>query len=77
MMYVMMFSLGFDNKWDDSYGASENIFIRLIAGFSALRDGRMVIGVDDTVRAYRTLLKLINTDVTVYKALPELIDWDK
>ena len=77
MMYVMMFSLGFDNKWDDSYGASENIFIRLIAAFSALADGRMFIGVDDTVRAYRTLLKLINTDVTGYKALPELINWDK
>ena len=77
MMYVMMFSLGFDNKWDDSYGASENIFIRLIAAFSALADGRMFIGVDDTVRAYRTLLKLINTDVTGYKVIPELINWDK
>ncbi|MDP3485276.1 MAG: hypothetical protein Q8S06_07195, partial [Methanobacteriaceae archaeon] len=77
MMYMMMFSLGFDNKWDNSYGASEDIFICLIAAFSALADGRMFIGVDDTVRAYRTLLKLINTDVTGYKALPELINWDK
>jgi hypothetical protein len=49
----------------------------LIAAFSALEDGRMFIGVGDTVRAYRTLLKLINTDVTVYKAIPELVDWDK
>ncbi|MDP3033555.1 MAG: hypothetical protein Q8M97_00400 [Methanobacteriaceae archaeon] len=77
MMYMMMFSLGFDNKWDNSYGASEDIFICLIAAFSALADGRMFIGLDDTVRAYRTLLKLINTDVTGYKALPELINWDK
>ena len=77
MMYVTTFASDDDDFYDSSYRASENIFIRLIAAFSALADGRMFIGLDDTVRAYRTLLKLINTDVTEYKALPELINWDK
>jgi hypothetical protein len=56
-----------------TYGATEDLFIRTIAGCSAVNDNRLEIEAEDVVRAYKTFFKLIKTDVTKYKAIPELV----
>jgi hypothetical protein len=38
-----------------------------------VNSGRDWIGYEDTVIAYKTFLKLIKTDITQYKAIPERI----
>lgn len=58
------------NKWKGAggraqfFGATEKTFIKLLAGCSAVLDGRDRIGVEDVVRANRTYLKLIDTDIS-------------
>jgi len=59
------------NKFPSAYRSTEDLFIRTIAGCSAVNDGRLEIEAEDVVRAYKTFLKLIKTDVTKYKAIPE------
>jgi len=64
------------NKWIkriSTYKAMEDLFIRTIAGCSAVNDGRLEIEAEDVVRAYKTFFKLIETDVTKYKAIPERV----
>ena len=59
--------------WDSKYASTEDLFIHLLAGCSTVNDGRLEIKAEDVVRAYRTFFKLIKTDVTKYKAIPERI----
>jgi len=60
--------------WITTYRVTEDLFIQTIAGCSAVNEGRLEIGVEDVVRAYKTFFKLIKTDVTKYKAIPELLE---
>ena len=53
------------------YWSTEDLFIRTIAGCSAVNDGRLEIKAEDVVMAYKTFFKLIKTDVTKYKSVPE------
>jgi hypothetical protein len=53
------------------YWSTEDLFIRTIAGCSAVNDNRLEIEAEDVVVAYKTFFKLIKTDVTKYKAIPE------
>lgn len=46
----------------------ENLFLKLIARCSAVKEGRDRINREDIVISYKTYLKLLNTDVTKYKA---------
>ena len=46
----------------------EEMFIKLMAGCNAVNDNRDKITKEDTVIGYKTYLKLLNTDVTKYKA---------
>lgn len=55
------------------YKAIEELFIQLLAGCSAVNNGRLEIEAEDVIIAYKTLFKLIKTDVTKYKAIPERI----
>lgn len=57
--------------WLSTYWSTEDLFIRTIAGCSAVNDGRLEIEAEDVVRAYKVFFKLIKTDVTKYKAIPE------
>ncbi|KAF5067453.1 hypothetical protein [Methanobacterium aggregans] len=57
------------NKWggknvDWNFPITEKTFIKLLAGCSAVLDGRDRICVDDVVRANKTYLKLIDTDIS-------------
>jgi hypothetical protein len=54
-----------------TYWSTEDLFIRTIAGCSAVNDNRLEIEAEDVVVAYKTFFKLIKTDVTKYKAIPE------
>lgn len=55
------------------YKVAEELFIQLLAGCSAVNNSRDEIHEDDVIRAYKTFFKLINTDVTKYKAIHELV----
>jgi hypothetical protein len=46
----------------------ENMFIKLMAGCSAVNDNRNFITKEDIVIGYKTYIKLLNTDITKYKA---------
>jgi hypothetical protein len=52
----------------------EEAFIELIAGCSAVNDDRDYITKEDIITSYKTYLKLLNTDVTKYKARNALND---
>ncbi|HEX3012960.1 MAG TPA: hypothetical protein VHO92_01630 [Methanobacterium sp.] len=62
------------NKWPSAYRSTEDLFIRTIAGCSAVNDGRLEIRAEDVIMAYKTFFKLIKTDVTKYKAIPERLN---
>lgn len=47
-----------------TFRVTENAFLLLLSGCSAVLNGRDRIGVDDVVRANRTYLKLIDTDIS-------------
>ena len=47
-----------------TFRVTENAFLLLLSGCSAVLDGRDRIGVDDVVRANKTYLKLIDTDIS-------------
>jgi len=51
----------------------EEEFIELIAGSSAVNDNREYLSKEDVLIGYKTYLKLLNTDITKYKAkLPDI-----
>jgi len=53
-----------------SYRRFFNLFL---AACSAVNDNRDAINQEDVIRAYKTYFKLIKTDITKYKAKPDLI----
>jgi len=59
--------------WESTYAAMEDLFIQFLAACNAVNNGRLEIGAEDTIVAYKTFLKLIKTDVTKYKAINERI----
>ena len=75
MFEVMDFILDYPAITDrpSKYRSTEDLFVQFLAACSAVNDGRLGIGINDTVKAYTTFLKLIKTDVTRYKAIPERI----
>ena len=58
------------------FTAIEKKFIELMAGCSAVKDDREYINKEDIIIGFRTYFKLLNTDVTKYKAqnTPESVD---
>lgn len=75
MFEVMDFSLNYPdfNDWSSKYRSTEDLFIQFLAACNAINNGRLEMGTEDTIVAYKTFLKLIKTDVTQYKAIPERI----
>lgn len=79
MFEIMEYSLDYSDRISEylkdlsSYRSTEDLFIQTLAGFSAVNDGRLEIEEKDVVIAYKTFFKLIKTDVTKYKAIPELV----
>lgn len=59
--------------WITDYRVAEDLFIQTLAGCSAVNDGRLEVEPEDVIMAYKTFFKLIKTDVTKYKAIPELV----
>jgi hypothetical protein len=51
------------------FSAIEKAVIELIAGCSAVKDNRKFINNEDVVIGFKTYLKLLNTDVTKYRAV--------
>lgn len=70
MMYLKLDFPAF-KKWPSTYRSTEDLFIRLLSGCSAVNNDRVNIEAEDVVIAYKTFFKLIKTDVTKYKAIPE------
>lgn len=60
--------------FSEEYWPTESGFIQLLAGCSAVLNGRDVINSEDVIVAYKTFLKFIRTDVTVFKAPQSIID---
>jgi hypothetical protein len=75
MFEVMDFMLDYPtiDNYPHKYRATEDIFIQFLAACNAVNDGRLGIETEDTIVAYNTFFKLIKTDVTKYKAIPELV----
>jgi len=61
--------------WNSYYAPTEDVFIQVLSACSAVNDGRVEIEAEDVIRAYKTFFKLIKTNVTKYKAIPERIKW--
>ena len=59
--------------WMTKYEVTEDFFIKTLAACNAVNNNRQTIDDQDIVIAYKTFFKLINTDVTKYKAIPELV----
>jgi hypothetical protein len=62
-----------DYSWD-SFGADENMFVSFLCFCSAASDDRVLVSESDVIRAYKTYFKLLMTDVTVFKADPEVLN---
>ena len=62
------FILIFNEKWikdvTSTFTATEDTFILLLSGCSAVLEGRSKINTFDVIRANRTYLKLINNDIS-------------
>jgi len=58
----------------DRFRITEKAFLLTLSGYSAVNDGRDKINKKDVVKAYKTYFKLIRTDITKYKAKPEIFD---
>ena len=56
-----------------SFGRYEKEFISYLAGCSAVKHNRNQITIDDYLTAYKTYYKLLKTDVTQYRAKPEIL----
>jgi hypothetical protein len=59
--------------FNSDYVPTEGLFIQLLAGCNAVHNNREGIVEEDIIMAYRTFLKLMKTDVTQYKAIPEIV----
>jgi len=59
--------------FNSDYVPTEGLFIQLLAGCNAVHHSREHIIEEDIIRAYRTFFRFIRTDITQYKAIPELV----
>lgn len=59
--------------WISTYWVTEDLFIQTLAGCNAANDNRLEVKAEDVIIAYNTFFKLIKTDLTKYKAIPELV----
>ena len=57
----------------ESFGRIEEEFLAYLAGCSAVKHNRNQITIDDYLTAYKTYYKLLKTDVTQYRAKPEIL----
>ena len=57
--------------WITTYRVMEDLYIQTLAGCNAVNNDRLEIKAEDVIIAYKTFLKLLKTDVTKYKAIPE------
>lgn len=78
MFEVMYFVLDYPDLSErigklSTYRSTEDLFILTLASCNAVNNSRLKVEAKDIVIAYKTLFKLIKTDVTQYKAIPELI----
>lgn len=83
-LYLTLFNLEMDiqneifgmnfSDFDSDYPPTESGFIQLLAGCSAVHQGRETINSEDVIVAYKTFLKFIKTDITVFKAPQSIID---
>jgi len=64
--------MGFKNSVED-YWPTMTLFNQFLAACNAVKHNREEIIDEDIARAYKTFFKLIKTDVTQYKANPELV----
>jgi hypothetical protein len=64
--------MGFKNSVED-YWPTMSLFNQFLAACNAVKHNREEIIDEDIIRAYKTFFKLIKTDVTQYKAIPELV----
>lgn len=55
------------------FGKTESKFLNLLAACSAVKHNRNQITIEDYLTAYKTYYKLLKTDVTQYKAKPEIL----
>ncbi len=58
-----------------SFYSIQSGFLQLISACSAVTNGRNEINEKDVLKAYKTYFKLMKTDTTKYKAIPERIKW--
>ncbi|MCC7559798.1 MAG: hypothetical protein KO318_05130 [Methanobacterium sp.] len=56
-----------------SFAKIEEEFLSYLAGCNAVKHNRNQIMIDDYLIAYKTYYKLLKTDVTLYKAKPEIL----
>ena len=68
-----IFGMNFGD-FDSDYSPTEDLFIQLLAGCSAVHQGRETINSEDVMVAYKTFFKLVKTDITVYKAPQSILD---
>lgn len=68
-----IFGMNF-RDFSTDYGPTEDLFLQLLAGCNAVHHNREHIIEEDIIIAYKTFFKLIKTDVTQYKAIPELVE---
>ena len=59
--------------WMTTYRVMEDLYIQTLAGCSAVNNDRLEIMAEDVIKAYKTFLKLLKTDVRKYKAIPERV----
>lgn len=55
------------------FGKTESKFLSLLAACSAVKHDRKELTTDDYLTAYKTYYKLLKTDITQYKAKPEVL----
>lgn len=74
MMYVgeAIFDSGFFGGRPREFMGAEMFFTLFLGACSAISDNRLEINKYDVVCAYKTYFKLLKTDITVYKADPDL-----
>jgi len=68
----VIFGSGFFGGTPGDFIVTEDFFILFLSGCSAINCNRDEINQFDIVRAYKTYFKLLKTDITVYKADPDL-----
>lgn len=56
------------------FRSANNLFISFLCFCSAASDNRKLVSEEDVVKAFKTYIKLMKTDVTKYKAKNELIE---